>query len=98
MRTIWKHSVPVDSPLVGVKGDFSLALPAGAVVLCVQTQGGEPYVWAECDPEQPKVERKFRLVGTGHPMPEPVSALRYIGTFQLHEGHFVGHLYEQLEG
>lgn len=90
MNTIWKLGVPI-------KDAFSLELPSGAAVLCVQVQGtgGAPHIWAEVNPENPKKERKFRLFGTGHPIENP-NELRYIGTFQEDDGHLIFHLYEQV--
>lgn len=38
--------------------------------------------------------RKFRLTGTGHSIKDSPGILNYIGTFQLLEGRFVGHIFE----
>lgn len=83
-KRIFKYVCPIlDS--------FTLSLPAGAELLDVQTQHGVPVLWAAIDDEAPAEPREFILCGTGHPMP---SIGHYIGTFQLHGGHFIGHLFE----
>lgn len=84
MNTIWKFPVPQE-------GEFSLDMPIGAQVLCVQTQYGEPQLWAAVSKSVDIETRNFRLAGTGH---EISPGLVYIGTFQLFEGSFIGHLFE----
>lgn len=90
LRTILKYPVPV-------KDAFEIDLHLGAAVLCVQTQGhdGPPFIWVESIESREKKTRKFRLFGTGHPIANAFE-LRYIGTFQQEDGHFVFHLYEQV--
>lgn len=89
MSVIWKFPVKIED-------QFSLDMPQGARVLCVQTQGdsSEPFVWAEVNPDAEKESRKFRLFGTGHPMEAGEDWLEYIGTFQIRGGAIVFHLYE----
>lgn len=91
MRKIFKYAIPV-------KDEFTLQLPERSVVLCVQVQGavgGLPHIWVECDPTRPLQPRGFRLFGTGHPISESVGEIRYVGTFQMDDGEFIGHLYER---
>jgi hypothetical protein len=62
-----------------------------------------PCIWAIVEPANEKVRRHFFLRGTGHPLlvavpdrpNEAVEAhhLEYVGTFQLHEGELVMHLF-----
>jgi hypothetical protein len=86
MHTVWKYPFEVQD-------SFALLMPAGAQVLAVQVQGDQPVLWALADPAGPREYRSFVLAGTGHPLPgEPG---RYIGTFQLLGGRFVGHLWEE---
>lgn len=91
MRRIFKYQIPL-------KHEFTRELHEGASVLCVQVQGenGLPHIWVECDPDRPTKPRHFRLYGTGHLIHEGVGEIRYIGTFMLDDGHFVGHLYEKV--
>lgn len=88
MLRVYKYTIPV-------KDYFSLDLPAGAKILTVQAQHGEPQIWALVDPgQQLKVRHNFRLAGTGHDIKEDNDSLIYIGTFQLVGGNFIGHLFE----
>jgi len=73
---------------------FSLKLPKGAKILTVQVQRDKPQLWALVNPKSPAETRNFRLVGTGHLIKESEENLNYIGTFQLFNGDFIGHLFE----
>ncbi len=67
-------------------------MPEGAQVLCVQAQREQPCIWALVNPDAPKVERHFRIVGTGYLFNEP--SYTYVGTFQLSGGSLVFHVFE----
>jgi hypothetical protein len=86
-RAIWKF-------VIDVKDEFFLEMPPGAKVLSVQEQDGVPCLWAAVRPSaaQHPQQRRFFVVGTGHPMPK--DATKYLGTFQLQGGAFIGHLWE----
>lgn len=84
---IFKYTFEVDP-------EVEIEMPKGAHILTVQVQHGYPTIWAIVDPEQPKEIRHLRLFGTGHPLDIDPAASRYIGTFQLDMGNFVGHLFE----
>ncbi len=86
--SVWKYPVAVED-------EFSILMPKDAEVLKVDTQNGAPYLWALVDTERGHTHRHFMLRGTGHSIPEDVRA-SYVGTFQLHGGLFVGHLWETL--
>ena len=83
-RRIWKFPIPAAD-------GFSIFMPAGAHLLTVQTQGDAAYVWAVVDPAALMEEVAFVLVGTGHALREPLG--EYVGTVQLFDGRFVGHLW-----
>lgn len=85
MKRVFKYPIPV------VDG-FTIDMPKGAIVLCVQTQREKPCIWALVDPIAPKETRHFRLAGTGHAINEAIA--RYVGTFQIGEGALVFHLFE----
>jgi len=89
MQTIYKYSLDVDDLTV-------IAMPRGARILCLQTQNGEPQIWALVNSTAPKVKRKIAVRGTGHPADE-VSAAAYIGTFQMHGGALVFHVFDRGE-
>lgn len=85
MRTIWKFPVEMTD-------QFEILMPAGADVLTVQVQHGQPVLWAIVDPDARKIKTGFVLHGTGHPLSD--KAGRYIGSFQLTGGALVFHLFE----
>jgi hypothetical protein len=86
---IWKFSVPLTD-------EFTISMPAGSRLLDVQTQNGEPQIWATCNPALPLVSRSFSLRGTGHDTNGAEGAL-YVGTFQLQGGALVFHLFDHGE-
>lgn len=86
MKSVCKYPVPVTDL-------FHLDIPVGAEILMVQVQHGGPKIWALVDLSRPVERRFFRLAGTGHDIDDSVS-LTYIGTFQLNNGNFVGHVFE----
>ena len=73
---------------------IDIQLPKGGQILTIQTQGDMPYLWALVNPDNPRMKRRFRLAGTGHPINESMSELFYHGTFQLHGGALIFHLFE----
>ena len=73
-----------------------ITMPAGAEVLCVQTQHETPYIWARVDPdEQIFHRRKFSIFGTGHDITDDPG--RYVGTYQIDGGVLIFHLYDEGE-
>jgi len=88
IRKVFKYTIPIEDT-------FELKMPQGAEILTVQEQYDEPHIWALCDPDAPEEKRVFRLAGTGHPIRYDMGVdYKYIGTFQLHRGGFIGHLFE----
>lgn len=87
MKSIWKFPLAVNDKQ-------AIQMPKGAKILTVQVQGdgGLPCIWALCDTEAPLENRLIAMFGTGHQAPE--GAADYIGTFQLHNGEFVFHVFE----
>ena len=88
MNTIWKFPVEITP-------EFEIEAPI-VRFLAVQVQGAivqAPYIWAEVDPNS-KIVRKFKFYvrGTGHPM-EDAANKPYFGTFQLHGGALVFHVF-----
>lgn len=86
---VWKYPVPrLDS--------MEVQMPAGAQILTVQVQGVTPVMWALVDPSAAKETRRFYVLGTGHPS-EDRDLGRYVGSFQLHGGALVFHLFEEAQ-
>ena len=87
------HKFPVH-----VRDLFELRLPKGAEFLSVQQQYDATQSWWVVDLEQPKRSRFFRVRGTGHEFVRKAGETeKFLGTFQLNGGTFVGHLFEVLE-
>lgn len=87
MRSVWKF------PL-GVRLDDKAAevtMPAGAAIVHFALQGGEPTVWAQVDSDEAPEVRRFRIFGTGHPLPR---GSRHVGTYG--DGPFVWHVFEMV--
>ena len=71
----------------------SILLPRAAKVLCVQTQHERPCVWFEFDEKRHGVDEvTFFIATTGNQFNMPIEA-KYLGTFQLDGGTFIGHVY-----
>jgi hypothetical protein len=85
MKTIWKFPINVVDEQI-------IVTPEHPWFLCVQLQRGNPFIWALVNPDNPPVSMRIKIFGTGHPI-EATNGLNYIGTFQLHDGVFVGHVF-----
>jgi hypothetical protein len=87
VSTIWKFAITPTREL-------TLDMPEGAIPICIQTQGCEPFMWAEVDPKRTLVRRKFLVVGTGWDL-DPSHGV-YVGTFQIfdEETPLVFHVYD----
>lgn len=88
MKTIWKYELSIGPTLLDVPKDASL--------LTVQIQNEKPCLWMGVDPDAECVRRTFHVIGTGHPIVDLYNTLKYVGTFQLHSGTFVGHVFEEV--
>jgi len=87
MKTIWKFKIPQCER-------SSIEMPKDAKILAVGNQYEVVCLWAEVDPKNDTVSRMFRIIGTGHSVPDEL--LEYIGTVQMTGGNFIWHIYEQL--
>lgn len=86
MYQVWKFPFNVTDRI-------AITMPKSARILSVDLQRGQPCVWALIDPEKPKRKRRFRLAGTGHPIPYE-ECERFVGTFQMRGGDLVFHLFD----
>ena len=83
--TIWKYPLEVT--------DIQhVIVPRGARLLSVQIQGKTPCLWALVDPEATKHSRAIITLGTGNPAPNVLGA--FLGTYQMHGGALVFHVFE----
>jgi len=71
-----------------------IEMPKNGAILTVQVQRQIPCLWVLVETNGEGNEKRFiRIVGTGHSVPGII--LKYIGTFQLAEGDFIGHVFEE---
>lgn len=85
MISIWKFPLQTTD-------HQTISMPIGAEILTVQTQFGEPCLWARVDTNEPKETRSIAIHGTGHSIPD--STVEYIGTYQLSNGKLIFHVFE----
>lgn len=88
-KSVWKYKLESGDP-------HSIEMPAGAQILTVQVQMGDPVIWALVDPDAEIETRNFRTFGTGHSIGVDVNKLVYIGTWQIFNGTLVFHLFEEV--
>lgn len=72
-------------------------VPQAAQFLHVAEQHGRVSLWFKCETGNPLAMRRIRVIGTGNAIPEK-GALVYIGTFMMHGGDFVWHVFEDRGG
>ena len=90
MLTVHKYKIPKPKKAVA----FSIDLPKGAKILTVQSQNNKPQIWILLNSARDLTEtRNFFVMVTGGLIMEE-KELNYVGTFQMDEGNFVGHVFE----
>lgn len=82
--TIWKATLEVMNEQI-------IKVPKGAKFLCVMQQHGLACLWFRCDPDSEPEPRKIIMRGTGH---EDVPVEGYLGSFMLHGGLLVFHVFD----
>ena len=89
MKTIWKYSLETTDLQI-------VEMPLGAKILSVQVQHEKPCLWCLVNPDDNSViiKREIHIVGTGHEIDWSGLQADYIGSYQLQEGQFVGHVFE----
>lgn len=91
MKVIYKYEVQISE-------HFIIDMPSDSKILSVQVdqKTGKPCLWALIEKDQKDHEsRVLSVFGTGNPIEDHENIeLDFIGTFQLHNGQFVGHLFE----
>jgi hypothetical protein len=61
----------------------------------VAIQAQNPCIWVEVNKEETEKEvHIINICGTGHDLPRVPN--KYIGTYQLHDGYLVFHVYQYL--
>jgi len=85
MKTVYKYPLEVTD-------QQTVRLPRDHKVLCVQTQYDKPFIWALVDTQSPNFDYLFHTIATGAPA-DRVKSRQYIGTYQLHDGALVFHVF-----
>jgi hypothetical protein len=95
MRTVWKYSLNIED----YETEKAFQIPRGGIVRHVAAEGmpGLRLVsfWVEVETDHDRDERKFVLIGTGHPIRED-RVLQYHGT-AIFPPALVLHVYEELQ-
>lgn len=92
IQAIWKYPLEITD-------DQVIRVPRNSKVLSVQVQYGILCMWILVDPTEPKdLERgdlkNIRIYGTGHTISSfDIKDMNFMGTFQLLDGSFVGHVF-----
>lgn len=81
---ITKYEIPIED-------EFTLQICSSSKFLSVQIQKGKPVIWLQENTAYPKMEKKFRIYGTGFELRDAVREI-YLGTIQI--DNLVWHLYE----
>lgn len=84
---IWKYPIEVT-------GIQDIDMPQGAQILSVQIQVMRPVLWVLVNDKDQKFLRRIVTVATGELFPESLTG-RFIGTYQLHDGELVFHVFER---
>lgn len=90
MITVFKY------PLA-VKPEQTIKIRGMMEILKVDSQADTPVLWAKVDTAGEEEDFHILTFGTGHDIGEAYSLYNYIGTYQLYEGIFVGHVFTNAE-
>lgn len=86
MKTVWKF--PLD-----ITDDQDIKCPAESVPLFVGQQNDQPALWMLVESAEREVQRHVSIHGTGHDTKGTPYLLQYVGSFIVHDGAFVGHVW-----
>jgi hypothetical protein len=87
MRTIWKFEL--FEMTAAVVPHRVISIPADARLVAVAMQGPRIFGWFVVDPSAPSEPRAYRVLGTGHDVPEDGT---HVGS--VFDGPFVWHVFE----
>jgi len=88
-KQIWKFALDIADAQ-------QILMPQAAQILSIGVQQAQPRIWALVDVDAPQVYRIIRVFGTGDTLVD--SPGDFIGTFQMHDGFLVYHVFDQGEG
>ncbi|MEI6823792.1 MAG: hypothetical protein WCL51_17825 [Bacteroidota bacterium] len=89
IKVIWKYELKI-------KDVQDIEIPSGSILLSIQSQENHPMLWALVDETNKEKEIiRLRTICTGEEiMEEDFNPKDYLGTYQLNEGLFVGHVFQ----
>jgi hypothetical protein len=90
MQQVWKYELSIHK--LQPNDLITIQLPVGADILTVHEQHGSICLWALVNTNATKIERTFRIAGTGHNLAN--GNFKYIGTAFLEDGALVFHVFE----
>lgn len=77
---------------LSITDEQTIGMPIGSEILTVQTQNGNPCLWALVNPGNAPEKRAINIYGTGNEI--AMHPGHCIGTFQVHGGSLVFHVFE----
>ena len=86
VKTIHKYSLDTTHA-----DRIAVMMPRVAKIVMVGSQHGQPFLWAIVDSESPLVERHYRLIATGQPIP---GGHEHVASFTRNNGESTWHLFE----
>jgi hypothetical protein len=86
VKTIHKYSLDTIH-----EDRIKVLMPRVATIVMVGSQQGQPFLWAVVDTEHPLVERHYRLIATGQPIP---GGYDHVASFTRNNGESTWHLFE----
>ena len=86
IKQVWKYK------LDNIHNEIEM--PIGSVILTIQKQFYETFIWALVDPTQKNETRVFEIFGTGQDIDLSNTVMKYINTFQDLEGSIILHVFE----
>jgi hypothetical protein len=86
VKTIHKYSLNTSR-----EDRIAVLMPRVAQIVMVGSQNGQPFLWAIVDTGSPLVERHYRLIATGQPIP---GGYDHVASFTRNNGESTWHLFE----
>ena len=86
VKTIHKYSLDTTR-----EDKITVKMPRVAKIVMVGSQHGQPFLWAIVDTEHPLIERHYRLIATGQPIP---GGHDHVASFTRNNGESTWHLFE----
>lgn len=94
MKKIFKYQWP--SSAFGPVDVAMFHIPKEAKILSAREQNSSICIWAIVDTSKELEMRTFRIVGTGHEVPD--TCTEHLGTAFFHSGTLVLHVFEDIGG